>query len=481
MSGAQSDGPTWHEELWAGTALFCCMYYIITINAKILGDIGIPQSAVIGATFLSIIIGNLSGALWTRTGLMIAPGIGISIFVSNFVQTFAIKSPDLFGWGDAMLACALAGAALVLTTWRTDLRSRVIEDMPDSVKRGAIAAIGSLLVYEAFKQFNALTSPQGVVNQLFGLLMIGAGVSFLVLFFLVRRVILPIGSSLRSDVLRFGLRIEFVLVIALSSVALHLFEPSYIQSLPARTELSWIWLAPGVWSSFHFGGAALCGWIILAAVVWFIVITDIPGTPNVVLPPTYQAANRERAVRGGYINDSLAALLSPILGTTPTIYYAENQISEGFECYSWRVGLTATTWFSMAFIIIGSSTWWGWSPISLERLLPPFAVLPAVFYIGLLIVSASFLGKAPQPDQPVKKRPIESYFPAAIAVLLTPRIGLEFAFPLTVISYWFVAGTRSGEGNPEHGRSFVWITWGAIVLLGIMFLIGVVFPRLGHT
>ena len=477
-SNRQPVRASWPVELLAGTALFCCLYYVISINAKILGEMDIPPSAAIAATFLSLIFGNLSGAIWTRTGLMIAPAIGISTFVSNFVQTVSTKSATIFGVGDAMLACAFAGVALVLTSWKTDLRSRIIDEMPDAVRRGVIAAIGALLVYEAFKQYSEITKPQGYVDQLLGIFVIAIGLAVLFGFFLVRHAFSAAAYGVWTNIVRFGLRIEFVLVIALSSVVLHLFEPSYINSLPLKTELSWIWLGPGVWSSFHFHAGTLGGWIVLAVVVWFIVLTDIPGTPNVVLPPNDQIDGRDRAVRTGFINDSVAALLSPFLGTTPTIYYAENQILKEFGCYGRLVGLTAVFWFSLVFIIIGSSTWWGFSTLSLERVLPPFAVLPALLYIGLLIISVSLFSPTLQPDQYAKKRSIGSCVPTAVSVLSTPIIGLEFAFPLTVISYWIITGMMRGRDTSEHGRSFVWITWGAGVQLVIMLLIRTV---LRHT
>jgi hypothetical protein len=83
----------------------------------------------------------------------------------------------------------------------------------------------------------------------------------------------------------------------------------------------------------------------------------------------------------------------------------------------------------------------------------------------------SFFSATVQPGQSAKKRSIGSYVPAAISVLSTPIIGLEFAFPLTVISYWIITGMMRGRDTPEHGRSFVWITWGAGVQLVMMWLI----------
>lgn len=227
MTDMQSVRPIWHEELLAGTALFCCLYYVVSMNSKILGEMHIPPSSAIAATFLSLIFCNLSGAIWTRTGLMIAPAIGISTFVSTFVQTFSTKSATIFGVGDAMLGCAFAGVVLVVTSWKTDLRSRVIEEMPDAVRRGVIAAIGALLVYEALKQYLEITGPQGYVDRLLGTLVIAIGLAILIGFYLIRRVFSSAGVGVWTNIVRFSLRIEFVLVIALSSVVLHLFEPPY--------------------------------------------------------------------------------------------------------------------------------------------------------------------------------------------------------------------------------------------------------------
>jgi xanthine/uracil/vitamin C permease (AzgA family) len=453
----------WHEEIWAGLARFCWMYYIISLNAQILSEIGIPQSATFFATFLVIVLFNISGISLTGTGLMIAPAVGISTFVKHFVISAQHESQGVFGWQDAMKGCAFAGVLLVVTSLLfTSLRSQIIEDMPESVKKGAKAAIGSLLASEAIEQYNKFTGKGGGVDPGFAFWSVSLAVIVIIGFFAARNMFRQTGSTAISNILLVLLRAEFLLVVLGMSLALHVFQPHYIASLPRTTEFSWLWQAPGA-LAFHSGFITNVLLGVLTIMIWFIVVTDIPGTPSAVLPPDVIKADSNRVVRRGYINDAFAAMFSPLCGTTPTIYYAENQILGDFKAFTPLVGATATGLFAFFALAIGWSTLSGQS-LSVERILPPFALLPVLLAIGLYIVAISFA------DEPVKKDVAapekiaggpEEYFPAAIAVILTPQIGLEYAFPLSILSYWCV-----GKKQPSYG-TFSWVTVGAAVSLAI--------------
>ena len=446
------------DEIWAGLALFCCMYYIIGLNSQILAKIGLPVSSTVLGTFLAIILFNAVGIFLTRTGLMIAPAVGISTFIVHFVVSVQHQSLTLFSWANAMLGCFLAGFLLIVTTITSDLRTKIIEEMPEPVKKGAKAAIGSLLASEAFDQYNHFTAKGGGINPSFGFWSVSLAVAAIVGFFALRSFVAPSLLSSRFDYLKVLLRLEFVLVVAAMSVALHLFQPGYVGSLPQSTELSWLWWHPSA-IPFYNGSATWILTIIFVAVIWFIVITDIPGTPNEVLPADLAQKNDGRAVRLGYINDAIAAFFSPVCGTTPTIYYAENQLLKDFKAFSRIPGYTAVLLFLTTLIVIVASKPLTGHAISLEWVLPPFAVLPVLLFVGLYIVAISFTGdSAERPLLPI--RTPEAYFPAAIAVVLTPEIGLEYAFPLSILSYW-CAGKREGD----YGPSFVWISWGAAVSL----------------
>ena len=203
--------------------------------------------------------------------------------------------------------------------------------------------------------------------------------------------------------------------------------------------------------------------IILACVVWLIIITDIPGTPPEVLPEDF--ANRDIAVKRGFINDGLFSFFSPIFGTTPTIYYAENLILRDSERYGWRVLCIPIIIYTIIFVSVLCGQFVENIEFDLGRILPPLAVAPVVLYVGVFVISYSFVGdQGPQADEPDYRKPIY-FFPAAVAVILTPRLGLEVSFPLAILSYWVTGQHRVSPPAP----AFTWLSFGAFGLLLIYF------------
>ena len=107
---------------------------------------------------------------------------------------------------------------------------------------------------------------------------------------------------------------------------------------------------------------------------------------------------------------------------------------------------------------------------SFQRLIPPFAVLPVLLFIGLYIVALSFLRDKGEHDDG-SRRPLEYYMPSAIGVILTPEIGLEYSLPLSILSYWLVKPATEGpDAKPLHGPSYNWVTGGAAGLLVLLVL-----------
>jgi xanthine/uracil/vitamin C permease (AzgA family) len=478
----------WYDQFWAGLALFCSMYYILTLNSQILFQIGMPVASTMLATFLVIIVFNFTGVLLTQTGLMIAPAIGVSTFVVHFVKAAQVQLPG-FGWENAMLGCLIGGAGLIWASFakQGNLRTQVIQDLPESVRKGAKAAIGSLLAFEALEQYKELTAASGPINPIFGFISVSVSVSVLFVFFLLRERHKTISDGMLGDVSRFFLRIEFILAAIIMRIALQIFEPSYINSLPSRTEFQFLWGNGSSLAHIDWAFASLMLTLLMAVMIWFIVITDIPGTPNVVLPEEIQKGKFNRAVKCGYKNDAFAALLSPVFGTATTIYYAENQILRDFQTFGRGAGLACIFFFTAILATVFLLPRMSHYEISIEWILPPFAVLPILLFIGLFIVSISFMPEAmsrseaakgaelPSGHDIVKSRGPQYFLPTAIAVVLTPWIGLEYAFPLSILSYWCVSssGEEEAQTRPGHGSSFVWISAGAAAVLLVVVLMHV--------
>ncbi|SDT52589.1 solute carrier family 23 protein [Bradyrhizobium canariense] len=467
------------KPMWAGFALFFSMYYVLGANPDILREIGVPVSAALLGTFLAIIVGNFSGAFFTKTGLMIAPAIGISIFVKNFV----LNSDHVIDWRHAMVACVIAGLAVAVTSFFTDWRDQIVKDLPESVKKGAKAGIGALLVKEGFDIFKKAEESFHLEPRGAGMA-VAIGVVFLVLFFLIRRSIENNSRSALSA-LQFIMHLEFVFVVVLMSSYLWLFQPDYISALPETSQVSILWLEPIVRTSWHINFNVCMLILLFAATVWFIVISDIPGTPSEVLPEKledvatdgtetapkgYQSA-RDKAVKLGYRNDGVFASLAPLFGTTPTIYYAENQILKSFGQtgeYSSAVGYWAASLFALVFIVLVIGQFSG-HQIPIDRYLSPVAVTPILIFIGLYIISVSFFDIPSAAAAPSTRNP-EYYFPTAVSVILTSRIGLEYTLPLSILSFWLVRS--AGE---KYGPSFIWISIGSgvsLIIFGALFVFG---------
>lgn len=457
-------------EMYAGLALFFSMYYVLETNPAILKDIGVPASAALLGTFLAVIFGNLSGSLITRTGLMIAPAIGISAFVKNYVQ----QSNGVLDWRHAMLACGIAGLLVFATSVFTDWRERIVNDMPESVRKGATAGIGALLVKEGFDLFENAEEKLTLDARWAGVA-VAVAVVILVLFFLIRS---RDEQTKRHPALQLAMQSEFLLVVVLMAVFLNLFQPDYIAALPSSTELSYLWNDPKVGESWKLNFVSVLVILLFAATIWFIIISDIPGTPNVVLPADQlETSEGKRAVRSGYVNDGIFAFLSPVFGTTPTIYYAENQILKSFGVYSRKVGLYASGLFLLIFALILLGQLVPSMKIPIHKFLSPIAILPILIYIGLYMIAVSYFDEknksaaATSTAAATTSQFTPQYFvPTAILAILTSRIGLEYSLPLAVLSFWLVRSK-----SDAFGPTFVAISIGSgisLVIFGLIFVFG---------
>jgi xanthine/uracil permease len=362
-----------------------------------------------------------------------------------------------------MVGCLIAGALIAATSYFTNWRAQIVADLPESISKAAKAAIGALLVKKAFDLFTEGTTKSHLDFKL-GVVFVSIGVGIIILFFLLRN---KLGHPEKSHhhLLNFLLRIEFLVVVLLITFLLYIYQHDYITSLAAKTEFTFLWQDPYVSQSWNWNFVNVILTSVFAGVIWFIVMSDIPGTPSEVLPEACKEYEAGRAVRRGFLNDGIFALLSPIFGITPTIYYAENQILRDFNTYSKNVGLWTISIFGILFLGILISQIFELATFSLERLIPPVAVIPILLFIGLYIIAVSFL-KAPSDSEVSATRTIQYYLPSAIAVILTPRIGLEYAYPLAILSYWLV---RSDVDI--HGRTFEWVSVGAGISLFIFMIV----------
>lgn len=452
----------------AGIALFFSTFYILSLNPEILSKAGVPYGLALLGTLLVIVFGNLCSGSFSKTGLIIAPAVGISVFIADFVQ-----ATEILNWREAYIAVGIAGIALMITSLKTNWRDTIVSHgLPVSVKSASVAAIGALLTSKAFSFLSSVSqnvSKDGANGLIQFIILYGyivAGVAIIIGFSIGRtrrktESNNPIGTIL--------LHMEYVIVVMVGVVLAGIFFPVEAVNKIETLELITVFKIP---SSFDVNrlSATFPGFI-LAIIVYFVIITDIPGTPSFVipdgsdgkgLPDNMSLQDRESAIRKGYINDSFFAALSPVAGTSPTIYYAENLILKEFGTFK----ATSAYIVAILFGIVGLLIWvlgvkYNQTWVHPEVLIPPMVTGTILLAIGLMITAQSFLISYPK----LKTTHNFTYLPAAIAVIFTPLIGLEFAFPLSILSTLL-----TGE-QVDSEATFTWIRIGAGMVIIFLFLI----------
>ena len=141
-----------------------------------------------------------------------------------------------------MASCALSGLALLAVSWFLPrLRPQIIGDLPDSVRKGAKAAIGSLLAKEAIHLYRA-TLDSGQLDEPFALASISIGVLVIGIFYFLKTKYQPPADDSKNVSIGFLLNTEFIAVVAGMWVVLRWFRPHYFDLLPAKTTFSYLWV-----------------------------------------------------------------------------------------------------------------------------------------------------------------------------------------------------------------------------------------------
>ncbi|MEQ8651405.1 MAG: hypothetical protein RIC87_02965 [Kiloniellales bacterium] len=443
-----------HKEIAAGMALFLSMYYVLTANPAILGLAGVPIGAALLGTFVVVILGNILSARITGTGLIIAPAVGISAFFADFVANTRLT------WEYAMLGTLVAGLLICVISFFTDWRQQIIDSLPPPVRKATKAAIGALLVSAGLDIYrdslaNSISPVNGEVHLpkpialVIAVGMIAIFVSFAALR--QRRASRPYQGKRDPWSVTLLLHLEFVVGVGLGVVALYVLAPGYIEIQPSFEALQIIWF-PDLLNSGSFTvldiTEARPDWVefgllffAFVFVVVAIVITDIPGTPPEVLDrvrigPNVTIDNDQKTlVRNGFRNDAAFSAIAPVIGTTPSIYYAENLILREIGSFSARIGYVVAFLFSICFFLTVLAVYFDYEHLMITKLLPVFIVSPVVIYIGLLVIAMAY-NQGDDRENPVSGKPLLYYMPTSVAVILTPFLGVQFSFPAAILVYW---------------------------------------------
>jgi len=169
-------GSSVKQEVIAGATTFAAMAYIIAVNPAIMSQAGMDRGELVIATAIAAIFGSVMMGLTANLPLALAPGMG-----SNVIFAFVVVKQMGVPWQGALAMVAFSGMVFLALSL-SKVREKVAKDVPEVLKIGIQAGVGTLIVFiglrgagfivanpNTYIAMGSLTSP-AVLLTLFGLL-----------------------------------------------------------------------------------------------------------------------------------------------------------------------------------------------------------------------------------------------------------------------------------------------------------------------
>lgn len=441
----------WHTDLVAGLAVFFSMSYVVFANPIILSKAGMsPVPVFYGTCGIAALASFLSG-YYAKAPAALAPGLALSAAIAQFLTS----GETTMKWESALLVCAGAGGCLLLASL-ADVRRKVMDAIPRTIKLAVTGGIGAVLADNALKLVKDPVHPNHFSANLYlfytGLVIIFGG------YVILRGLSLRVNSPRLATTLDLVGRSSFFLSVPLLAGLAHYAYPEIIDKVGGQG--TWLWLESTMTFSDAVRGAFRYDAIALFIFVLYILFADIVGSPyHMALDDHgYQHVARfedevETKIRKSFLVDSIANILAPIAGTSPVVFYAENFAGKVLG------GVGAMVAYVSAILFLGLGlvgVLLGAEGKNIEFLVPGVAVAPALFLVGLIIISKALMPRATttvatEPSGaatatirgyvPIPKLWHQDFIelgfrlPAAIAIVVTPISGFEIGVAAGILSY----------------------------------------------
>ena len=141
---------TVRTEVMAGLTTFLTMAYILAVNPNILSETGMDKGALFTTTVIMAGISTIFMGLYAKLPFAIAPGMGLNAF---FAYTVCMVMG--YSWQFALTAVFLEGLLFILLTV-TNLREKIVDVLPDTLKKAIGAGIGLYIAFIGLKSANII-------------------------------------------------------------------------------------------------------------------------------------------------------------------------------------------------------------------------------------------------------------------------------------------------------------------------------------
>ena len=160
LFGFNPQETTIRTEIMAGVTTFLTMAYILAVNPNILGETGMDKGALFTTTVLMAGLSTLFMGLYAKLPLALAPGMGLNAF---FAYTVCMVMG--YSWQFALTAVFLEGLIFLLLTI-TNLREKIVDVIPDTLKQAISAGIGLYIAFIGLKSAGIIVDNEATLVSL---------------------------------------------------------------------------------------------------------------------------------------------------------------------------------------------------------------------------------------------------------------------------------------------------------------------------
>jgi AGZA family xanthine/uracil permease-like MFS transporter len=377
------------RELQAGFTTFAAMAYILAVNPSILADAGMDRAALVTVTALSAAAATALMALLTNYPLALAPGMGVNSF---FTYTICLGAG--VPWQQA-LGMVFVNGCIFLALSLTGVRERIIQAIPYSLKLAITSGIGLFIAFVGLRNGGIIVASQAtfVTHGDFT-----SGPATLCLAGLALTFVLVARRVPGAIVLGIAITTLAGLVVPNGTGGTVTAWPSALVSAPASPAPVLLQLD----LSFLTSGPAFFKALPLILTLLLVDMFDNIGTLIGVAKRAGLLDADGTLARAGrvLVADSIAAILSALLGTSTVVSYIES--ASGVEAGG-RTGLTTlvtAACFLLALVL---------TPLFLA--VPAAATAPALVVVGVFMLQSA---------AEIDMRDFGVAAPAAITLLAIP-------------------------------------------------------------
>jgi AGZA family xanthine/uracil permease-like MFS transporter len=407
------------REIQAGLTTFAAMAYILAVNPSILADAGMDRAALVTVTALSAAAATALMALLTNYPLALAPGMGVNSF---FTYTICLGAG--VPWQQA-LGMVFVNGCLFLALSLTGVRERIIDAIPYSLKLAITGGIGLFIAFVGLRNGGVVVASQAtfVTHGDFT-----SGPTALCLAGLALTIVLVARRLPGAIVIGMAVTTLAGLVVPNGAGGTVTAWPAALVSAPAspapvllQLDLSFMTSAPAFFKALP-----------LILTLLLVDMFDNIGTLIGVAKRAGLLETDGTLARAGrvLVADSIAAILSALLGTSTVVSYIES--ASGVEAGG-RTGLTTLTTavcFLLALVL---------TPLFLA--VPSAATAPALIVVGVFMLQSAV---------EIEMRDFATAAPAALTLLAIPlTFSIAEGIGLGLIAAAVVAvGTGRARGLP---------------------------------